>query len=258
MTSSLRQTIKSIFPFVSDLAAGYRRFRRWLRTRKLERQSRKDVFSGYYKTNQWGDKDSRSGVGSNLDTTEVVRNRLPEISRQYGVSTLVDVPCGDFFWMKSVDFSGIDNFRYVGCDIVPDMIAANQNIHGDDRHRFVVLDACVDAPPKGDLIFCRDCLVHLSIDDVILALGNFLNSGSTYLLTTTYPETPENADIVSGLWRTLNLSAPPFNFPEPILVVNENYMAQEGRYRDKSLGLWAFDDIAPRIRELRSGGWRVR
>ncbi|HOV12498.1 MAG TPA: hypothetical protein PLL90_12125 [Bacteroidales bacterium] len=106
------------------------------------------------------------------------------------------------------------------------------------------MDIVKEIPPQADLIFCRDCLVHLSNRDVLRALRNFIKSGSTYLLTTTFPNTDVNADMVSARgWRPLNFQKPPFDFPEPLLLINENCTESGGIYSDKSLGLWLIENL---------------
>jgi hypothetical protein len=53
----------------------------------------------------------------------------------------------------------------------------------------------------------------------------------------------KNTDIATGNWRTLNLTVAPFEFPKPVLVVNEKCTEDGGRFRDKSLGLWKVSDV---------------
>jgi glycosyltransferase involved in cell wall biosynthesis len=50
-------------------------------------------------------------------------------------------------------------------------------------------------------------------------------------------------DILFGNWHPLNLMAPPFNFPPPIQLLNEQCTEDNGNYIDKSLALWKLDDL---------------
>jgi hypothetical protein len=80
--------------------------------------------------------------------------------------------------------------QYIGADIVFDLIAkcaARLAADVETTREFLRLDILVDPLPAADLIFCRDCLVHFSFADIRRALGNIEQSGSTYLMTTTYP-----------------------------------------------------------------------
>ena len=100
-----------------------------------------------------------------------------------------------------------------------------------------------DHLPKADILFCRDCLVHLSNEDIAKSIQNIRQSDITYLLTTTFTQCDENHDIVTGDWRIINLEKPPFNFPKPMSLINEKCTEGDGTYADKSLGLWKISDI---------------
>ncbi|MEO6490246.1 MAG: hypothetical protein ABIO04_09925, partial [Ferruginibacter sp.] len=109
--------------------------------------------------------------------------------------------------------------------------------------KFQVLDLIIDQLPQSDIIINRDCLVHLSFADIFSALKNIKSSGCKYLLTTTFTDHPKNTDIITGSWRTINLQQPPFNFPIPLLMINENCTESNGDYKDKSMGLWEISKI---------------
>lgn len=206
----------------------------------LNLRSRERIFSGYYTSNKWKDAHSRSGEGSNLEVTAALRAALPGLFAQYSIKSVVDVPCGDFFWMKQVDLSAVD---YTGGDIVQAMIDDNNAQYKKENIRFQFIDLCESVPPRGDLFICRDALVHMSFKDAQKALRNIKASGSKYLFTTTFTNRTENIDIATGMWRTLNFSLPPFNFPAPLFLLDEQYNRQEGRYADKHMALWRLDDL---------------
>ena len=198
------------------------------------------IFTRIYLGNLWLGNESRSGTGSDLRQTEVLRAELPAIFKRFGIKTLLDIPCGDFNWMRHVDLSGCE---YIGGDIVETVIASNQMAHQGSNLQFRKLDLTVDSLPQADLILCRDCLVHLSYADAFAGLRNMAASGSTYLLMTTFTGRATNTDIETGGWRVLNLEKPPFSLPAPALLINENCTENDGIYADKSLGLWRLDEI---------------
>ncbi len=200
----------------------------------------KDKFSEVYARNIFGGPDSRSGAGSDLVQTEIIRREIPRILREYGVRSMLDAPCGDWFWMSKVDLS-VE--QYIGVDIVDAMISANRATFGRDGVSFEVRDLSRDKLPEVDLIFSRDCLVHLSFDDAIRILRNFKASGAKYLLTTTFTDRSGNEDLGDGFWRTLNMQIAPFNFPVPIKLVNEGCTEGRGKFGDKSIALWAMSDL---------------
>lgn len=206
----------------------------------VRKLSLKDKFSEVYAKNIFGGADSRSGAGSDLTQTEVIRAAIPRILRENNVRSMLDAPCGDWFWMREVDL-GVE--KYTGADIVETLIAKNRSLFGREGIEFKCLDLSRDELPNVDLIFSRDCLVHLSFADAQRMLNNFKASGATFLLTTTFTDRSSNIDLGDGFWRPLNMQLAPFHFPPPIEIVNEKCTEGGGNFGDKSLGLWALKDI---------------
>lgn len=210
------------------------KFRTASRRRRLSRMTPDAVFSRIYRRNSWGDDESLSGKGSNLAVTEKLRNELPGFLRKHQVTSVLDIPCGDFNWMRTVDLGDIS---YIGADIVPELIEGNRKFE-DDTHRFEVLDL-IDSPlPQADLVFARDCFVHLSTEHIMGAVENIRASGARFLMTTTFPESATNQDILTGEWRPIDLTRPPFSFPAPIDIILEEPPAGKRSYPDKAMGLW--------------------
>lgn len=198
-----------------------------------------EVFDSIYENNIWGSQESSSGGGSTVEATVSLREFLPSFFEKYNIHSVLDIPCGDYNWMKLVDKSGIE---YIGADIVEKMINRNKELYTDEHVSFRVLDLTKDKLPKVDLIFCKDCLQHLSYEHVWNALRNIKRSESTYLLTTSYPLTILNYDIQTGGYRSLNLKRKPFCFPKAILKVRERSNAS-GNEVDKTMYLWRINDI---------------
>jgi len=193
------------------------------------------AFRDIYRRNHWGGTVSPSGQGASPSQTDLLRKALPVLLARLGVDTLLDLPCGDYSWMRLVDLPGVS---YIGADLLAEVIQPLQASHGDSKHRFLVLDLTRDRLPQVDMLFCRDCLVHLSFEDIQRALNNLVRSGIPYLMTTTFPQCEINEDIVTGDWRLLNLERSPFHFPPPLELLNEGCTEGGGLFADKSLGLW--------------------
>lgn len=198
-------------------------------------------FGEIYRRNIWGNPESASGLGSSVSATDAIRQGLVDVCRDYSVSSMLDAPCGDYGWMSSAK---LPIETYIGLDIVPELIEANRSKYRSESVRFETADLTRDPLPKVDLILCRDCLVHLSFENILRVLRNMVQSGSRYLLTTTFPEHDQNGDIIDGDWRLLNLQKKPFSFPEPLRLINERCTEGDGAYDDKSLGLWRIDSIS--------------
>lgn len=205
----------------------------------------RERFARIYETNLWGSDASVSGSGSVIEQTRAIRAQLPVLLKELAISSMLDLPCGDFGWMRDVD---LDAVSYVGGDIVPDLVAQHEREFGNARRRFAVLDVTGDSLPRVDLVFCRDCLVHLSEAHIRKAIENIKASGSTWLLTTTFPGHSENQNIEDGDWRVLNLEAAPYCLGNPVALLNEGCTEHDGAFADKSLGLWRIADL-PALRQ---------
>jgi hypothetical protein len=203
------------------------------------RKGLKDKFAYIFETNLWGAEESQSGLGSSVDATGRVRGALEQVCADYGVRTLLDLPCGDVSW---IHHAKLPIREYLGADIVPEVIERNR-LRQDLRQlpystRFEGLDITQDQLPSWDLFLCRDCLVHLSFANIRAALRNIAWSGARYLLTTTFPDHEVNEDTEDGDWRLLNLERPPFSLSAPLAIFNEGCDEEAGAFADKSLGLW--------------------
>jgi hypothetical protein len=207
---------------------------------ELEKLGLRERFERIYHTNLWSDPETRSGTGSNLDSTRVLREKLPEVLRKLGTRVLLDAPCGDFTWMDRVDLTGID---YIGGDIVRSIVDENQRTYAGDSRRFIELDLTRDPLPDSDALLCRDCLVHLSYANIVRVFENVRRANIGYLLMTSFPERGDNADVADGDWRPLDFEAAPFSFPKPVVTIVEECDEEGGSYADKSLCGWPITDI---------------
>ena len=216
--------------------------RQYLRKKRelqlFKQSSSEDVFTHIYEENKWGDGDSRSGKGSNLDRTKPLRQRLPQVLRELGIRSLLDIPCGDFFWMKETNIS-VE--RYIGADIVASLAQENQRLYGSSKRQFLQLDLLRDELPTTDAILCRDCLVHLCFEDIEKAVVYIKASGATYLLRRVFLTNKKNKDIVSGKHRSLNMRIPPLHWPKPIMEIPE-HITNNSR-GSKCLAVWKITDI---------------
>lgn len=199
-----------------------------------------ELFNNMYFVNYWCGDESVSGGGSTLASTEIIRKELPKIIQTLDIKSLLDAPCGDFNWMKTLN---LPIEKYYGADIIQDLIANNKRHYQNERNNFYCLDLITDALPQADLILCRDCLAHLSLDNAFAVIKNFKRSGAKYLLATTHIATRINKNINTGETSPYNLQLSPFNFPTPMLLVEETSAEDHSRTSRKSLGLWRLEDI---------------
>ena len=197
----------------------------------------KKIFTEIYESNSWTSSESRSGLGSELISTETIRKELPEVFKKFNIKSVLDIPCGDFNWMNNVDLKEV---HYIGADIVENMIEDNKNNFKD--YEFKVLDITEDDLPKVDLVFARDILGHFDYENIEKTIKNIIRSGSKYLLTTSFTKWEYNIDIKNGDWRPINLMLKPFLF-KPIYLINENCFEGNFQYNDKCLILFDLDKL---------------
>ena len=193
-----------------------------------------EIFTSLWRNNGWGDAETRSGSGSTLAATETLRAHLAELCRFLGIRRLADVGCGDLNWMGQIS----EMFDlYLGLDVVPELIAANEQAFGARRgHFFAVRDPSLDDLPEIDAILCRDLLTHLPNDQISAVLTKVRESGARYLLASTQA-VEENRDITIGDWRPVDLTKAPFGLPKPFLQIDER---QDG---SKLLSVWRIGDL---------------
>lgn len=175
-------------------------------------------FEEIYAKNLWQDPDSGSGTGSNLAATANLRAALPGLFARYNVKTVLDVPCGDFFWMNTV-MKELPNINYIGGDIVNSVIQSNIDKYQVGHVRFDQIDLTSSKLPDADLIIVRDCLFHLSYEDIAKVKRNLKKSNIKYILTTTHIVGADfsNQDIVTGDFRFINIFSEPLSFSAPVL-----------------------------------------
>jgi len=187
----------------------------------FNKNSQKERFELIYKTNFWSSKESVSGLGSEQVNTINVKKGIVNIINKYKINSILDAPCGDFNWIQGILNNDI---KYIGADIVKDLIDKNLIKFYKKNINFIQLDITTDSLPDTDLMICRDCLIHLSFKRIKLFLQNFKKSNIKYLLVTSYePKNSHkkiiNLDIPDGEFREIDVLEPPFSLPKPIIKI---------------------------------------
>ena len=190
-SQKMKHFIKNKFPFSVTL------LRLFLKERykaKFRFTTTEEIFTDIYHKNKWGDEESLSGPGSTFVQTETIRNTLPNLLKKYNIHSILDIPCGDFNWMKDVNLP----ISYIGADIVEKIIKFNKEKFTKENRKFIKIDILRDELPQVDLIFCRNLFIHFSYNDIFKAIENIKKSGSKYLLTTCHRLETKNFDIGTG------------------------------------------------------------
>ena len=197
----------------------------------------RDIFSQIYARGLWIEaegQESLSGAGSMQQSTQTLVGRLSAFLAEIECRHLVDIGCGDFNWMKRVEGS----FDYVGVDVVPQVIAENEQRYGDVRRRFLCLDATREPIPSGDVALCREVLFHLSFEDGLRLLANIKRAGFRYVVLTNDTGAIFNGDITNGGFRPLNLTKAPYRLPAPSRMLDDDSLGVAKAAKGRVLGVW--------------------
>ena len=172
------------------------------------------LFTETYHNNKWGSSESFSGVGSQLNYTYNFRTKLEETILTKKIKTIFDCSCGDWNWMSQVSFYGA---KYIGNDIVPDIVERNKNLFSKDNITFInndCLSSLRELKDKSiDLIICRHTLEHLETEYCIEVCKEIQRVGKYALITSNNTETGKSnidLDVDGHSARQIDLEKPPF------------------------------------------------
>ncbi len=169
------------------------------------------AFDTIYKGGVWGETGGvgSSGFGSSLRATLLYRAFLQQFLKDAAIRSVVDAGCGDWEFSQAIDWSGVD---YKGYDIVPAVIARNQQRYGKPKVRFFVGDILRDELPAADLLIVKNVLQHLTNADVAEFLKRLPRYKHALLINGVSERTlsAKNDDIAVGKYRELDPTRPPF------------------------------------------------
>jgi SAM-dependent methyltransferase len=164
---SIRSALKLFVPRRMLAAYGRKRLRRDMATSRGK--TREEIFSDIYENNRWGGDPGSydSGSGSRADINESYISAIRTLIRREEVKHIVDLGCGDFEVSRRILSPELS---YVGCDIVPGLVASNAARFASERIKFHDLDVVTDPLPAGDLCIIRQVFQHLSNGDIATVL----------------------------------------------------------------------------------------
>jgi SAM-dependent methyltransferase len=191
------------------------------------------TFERIYRRNGWNGVESRSGPGSGPAATARVAEAIVELVRRHGVRSVLDVGCGDGYWMPELP-------GYLGIDPAPSAIRTARSRHPE--RAYLVGDIRDPGPWRKayDLVLSRDAMQHLPLHVVADVLAAIRATGSRWLLASTY-HPGRNVDIRPGGYYEPDLEAAPFSLGPPDEMVFDGWdYGKPGVVRDprKYLGLW--------------------
>jgi hypothetical protein len=176
----------------------------------------KEIFEKIIKERVWTSKldlESPCGPGSSMEYTKNLRSQLGPFLLKHNIKSMFDAPCGDYSWINQTKLP--EDLKYIGGDIVDFLILENQQKYPGVE--FIQFNLVSDSMPDVDLLFCRDCLLHLTLADIDKVFENFCRSNIKYILTSNWLEKTKNHnDIKTGKHRFINFLEDPYNFNQPI------------------------------------------
>lgn len=235
---ALKQLIKTLIP-----KAALRTIQKYRTKQSQEKYYRglttQQVFTKIYEESAWGRSDDPSQTffsGNGSHDTSIVTTYIQAIQTFLGSFNrkpdVVDLGCGDFFIG-----SHVRNLceGYTACDIVPDLIVFNKEKYKELDVDFRVLDLTEDQLPKGDVVFIRQVLQHLSNNHIKRSLPKISTNYKFLVLTEHLPrhrnfepnlDKPAGADIRLRVKSGVVLTAPPFN----LKVIDERVLCEVPEY----------------------------
>jgi len=184
------------------------------------------MFQEVYDNNIWAGEDDipKSGGGSTLPMTVNIREAIKSVVLKYNIKSIVDAPCGDLTWIQTLFPFFEHGVEYIGVDIVPSEIARHKV--NFPSLKFYVKDMVFDMVPKVDLIFSREALQHMNVEDNVRVTRNWQKSGSKYLMQTNYiynwvdnkgePVNVNDISVTDGHTIHIDFLKEPYNWKEPI------------------------------------------
>ena len=179
------------------------------------------IFLEYYEQQFWTNRSGSSGPNSDFARTTALQQAINALLDRYEIISIVDAGCGDANLIRGLSLA---QRVYLGLDCVPAMIQMNQAVFSEYDHWFFeVADVVADPLPQADLVISRDVLHYLPNALINTFLDNVRASGSRYLLVTHNTMAPQSANVETdvGIFRPVNLSQAPFDWPEPVEVLQD-------------------------------------
>jgi SAM-dependent methyltransferase len=185
------------------------------------------IFDQIYRAHSWNGAESASGPGSGSAATERVGAAIVDLAAEIGAQSVLDIGCGDGYWMPHLP-------GYLGIDVSAEAIKIARRRHPRRDYRAGELESVAGF----DLVIVRDVIQHLPSSEALRILDTVRDC---WLLASTFIG-GTNVEIEAGGAYPPDLTAPPFDLPQPERLIFDGYGYAEGDplYRDvrKFLGLW--------------------
>ena len=162
-----------------------------------------------------------------MKTIQALAHIMNRIKEDYGISTCVEIGCGDFNVAQM--YAGLFE-EYTGIDIVDSIIKENHRRYGSESIHFAQMDAVTDVLPDAELLVIRQVLQHLNNAEIKRIISKFGNYNYILIGETQYKKQLAencNKDIDRSRNTRRNkksgvyLEEPPFSLNTQIMNVTE-------------------------------------
>jgi hypothetical protein len=202
-----------------------------------------EIFHKAYTLGRWSNLGS--GPGSTVSFAASTICRLVAFFEKYKIGLLIDAPCGDQQWAPILR-RAIPSLKYIGIDIAPPVIYRNKEVFENTTLgvEFFLLDLTEpnlfgilkqhsktyqdfirsNSSNRRIAILSRHVLEHNDFAHGKKILENNDSSGADFFFGTWQPwKNGPNEDVPQGVsYRTLDLTRPPYNMPNPSIAWIEN------------------------------------
>jgi hypothetical protein len=168
----------------------------------------KETFTRIYEKSAWG---RGSGNGSDPASTVEYRAFLEKFITMNRIRSIIDIGCGDWQFSRFVSFGGAN---YRGFDLVESLITRNTAQFGGPGVEFHLMPDDPSQLPSADLFIIKDVLQHLSDELIMFYRDRVLPRYRYCLVTNSFNAInyEHNKPIKPGMFRSLDLLAPPYHF----------------------------------------------
>jgi hypothetical protein len=210
----LKESIKKIIPKSILLSIQLKKINSESSNKTCE-----EVFSDVYRKSLWGKSEDNYCSGSGSMDKYAIRYKeiIAQMALKHNVQTIVDLGCGDY---KIGKFIKLEKIKYIGVDVVKELIQSHQDRYADDWTNFLALNIVNDELPDGDLCLLRQVLQHLSNEQISKIISK-VKKYKYCLITEHFPSPSKykipniniahGADTRVGLGSAVELSKYPFN-----------------------------------------------
>ena len=179
---------------------------------------KKKIFQNIFDSGYWLDynienNQSRSGNGSNLSQSIILKKELKNFFEEKKIKKILDIGCGDFKWMHSL-LGEISFDEYIGIDLVDTLIDQNIKNYQNDKIKFLKKDIVkddLDNLDDFDFVLIRHVFIHLKNANILKALSKIQKINFKFICITSDPKVKINRDLkTEGRYRDINLMISPF------------------------------------------------